>query len=58
MNATYRKEVRRRFECLSAEQQEAAALRALRRPVFFWDYLTNKELDALLGAVVVVALLA
>lgn len=53
----FRTEVRRRFENLTPQDQEVAALRGLGKPVFAWDLLTSAQLNRLLGATVVVSLL-
>jgi len=42
--------VRREFEQLPGEQQEAVAMKTLKRPVFAWDLLKFEELHALYGA--------
>lgn len=42
--------VRREFEQLPGEQQEAVAMKTLKRPVFAWDLLKSEELFSLYGA--------
>jgi len=42
--------VRREFEQLPGEQQEIAAMKALKKPIFAWDLLTFEQLSDLYGA--------
>lgn len=43
----YRETVRRAFEELTPSLQEFVALRALKREVFTWEFMTGEQLDAL-----------